>query len=293
MSTLTSFLGESKRRAFSILAALAMLNAALFGVLGITARGGGGVSVSFLDVGQGDASLIELGDGVQVLIDGGPPNGRLLAKLGELLPPTDRTIELVVLTHPELDHYGGFIELLRRYEVGAFVDTGVTKDVEAYGTLLSVIEERGMRRITLRAGDRIRYGTHVLTALSPDEARTHAKAMNDTGLVLAFEAGGARFLFTADIGAEVERAIARTLGEPFDVLKVAHHGSKFSSAAEFLAAVRPALALVGVGKNSYGHPTKEALGRLEATGARIYRTDRDGTVTVRVGNGAIKVFVER
>lgn len=294
LSALTDFLTASKARSFLALAVLAVLNAALFGTLGVAGHGTSDVSVSFLEVGQGDASLIELGDDVQVLIDGGPPNGKLLAELGDILSPYDRTIELVVLTHPELDHYGGLIALLERYEVSAFVDTGVAKDTGEYEVLLAALESRGVRRITLRAGDHIRYDEHVFAVLSPDEARTHARETNDTSLVLAFEsgppAGGARFLFTGDISAEVERAVARMLSEPFDVLKVAHHGSKFSSAAEFLAAVRPALAIIGVGKNSYGHPTKESLARLEAAGARIYRTDRDGAVTVRVENGHLRVF---
>ncbi|MBI2278565.1 MAG: MBL fold metallo-hydrolase [Candidatus Brennerbacteria bacterium] len=294
---IASFLEKSRRRTFLVLVALIILDAFLFGVLGAEGGENGGASVSFLDVGQGDASLIELERGVQILIDGGPPNGRLLAALGEIMPPIDRTIELVVLTHPELDHYGGFIDLLTRYDVGAFLETGVTKEVDAYSTLARILEERGVRRITLRAGDRVRYAENIVTVLSPDEALAHAKEKNDTGFVLAFEsdpsAGGARFLFTADIGAEVERAVAKIIDVPFDVLKVSHHGSKFSSDAQFLATVRPALAAIEVGKNSYGHPTKEALARLEAVGTKIYRTDRDGTITVRVENGRLRVFDER
>lgn len=270
-----------------------MANGFLFGSLGALPHSTQAPSVSFLDVGQGDASLIELENDVQVLIDGGPPNGRLTAALGEILPPYDRTVELVVLTHPELDHYGGLIELLDRYEVGAFIDTGVTKDVEAYEVFTKELEMQKVRRITLRAGDHIRYGTHVFAVLSPDDVLAYAKEKNDTSMVLAFESNGAQFLFTGDIGAEVERVVARSLAEPVDVLKVAHHGSKFSSAADFLSIARPALATIGVGKNSYGHPTREALARLEASGARVYRTDRDGSIVMRVENGAIRVFVER
>ena len=290
---IVSFIGASRRRAFLTLVALAMLNAVLFSALGTAERETAGVSVSFLDVGQGDASLVELGNDMQMLIDGGPPNGRLLAAIGKALSPYDRTIELVVLTHPELDHYGGLIELLRRYEVGAFIDAGVTKEVEAYGVLVKELTVRGVRRITLRAGDTIHYGTHTFTVLSPDDTLTYAKEKNDTSMVLAFESQGARFLFTGDIGAEVERAVVKAFDKPFDVLKVPHHGSKFSSVAEFLSAVRPTLAAIGVGKNSYGHPTREALARLEAVGARVYRTDHSGTITVQVENGVLRTFVER
>lgn len=290
---IVSFLTESRSRALLALGALVAANRLLFGSLGTLPQGMEVFPVSFLDVGQGDASLIELENDVQVLIDGGPPNGRLTAALGEILPPYDRTVELVVLTHPELDHYGGLIELLDRYEVGAFIDTGVTKDVEAYEVLTKELEIRKIRRITLRAGDRVRYGAHIFSVLSPDDTLAYAKEKNDTSMVLAFESNGAQFLFTGDISAEVERVVARSLAEPVDVLKVAHHGSKFSSAADFLSVVRPALATIGVGKNSYGHPTREALARLEAAGARVYRTDRDGTITVRIEDGALRVFVER
>jgi competence protein ComEC len=292
MSTVLSFLTKRSRRgAFFAFALFVALIVFLFGTFGAAARDDG-TTVSFLDVGQGDAILIGLGNGAQVLIDGGPPNGRLVAALGALLPPTDRTIEFVVLTHPELDHYGGLIELLRRYEVGLFAETGVAKDIEGYRTLLREVGERNVLRARLRAGDRIRYGARTFTVLSPDRERVHARETNDTSAVVAFEADGARFLFTGDISAGVERALSKELS-PFDVLKVSHHGSKLSSTAEFLGAVRPTLALIGVGKNPYGHPTKEVLARLEAAGARVYRTDRDGTVTVRVEGGTLRTFVER
>ncbi|MDP3975009.1 MAG: MBL fold metallo-hydrolase [Candidatus Jorgensenbacteria bacterium] len=290
MSTLASFLGASKRRAFFLLAALALANALLFSSLGAAYTDASGAIVHFLDVGQGDAAFVELPGGVQILIDGGPPNGRLLQKLSEVMPPSDRTIDLVVMTHPELDHYGGFIELLERYRVGAFLETGVTKDVDAYAALQATLAEQKVRRVALRAGDRVRYRGHVFTVLSPDEWTVLSKEPNDTSMVLAFETEGVRFLFTGDISAKVERLLAGVITEPFDVLKVAHHGSKFSSAAEFLTAVRPTLAAIGVGKNSYGHPTKEALGRLASVGARVYRTDRDGTVTVRVEDNSVRVF---
>lgn len=290
MFTLASFLGASKRRAFFILAALALANALLFSALGVAVSETNAVTVHFLAVGQGDAAFVELPGGIQILIDGGPPNGRLLQELSEVMPPTDRTIDLVLMTHPELDHYGGFIELLTRYRVGAFLETGVKKDVDAYAALHATLAEQKVRRVTLRAGDRIRFRDHVFTVLSPDEHTVLSKEPNDTSLVLAFKTNGARFLFTGDISAGVERLLVGAITEPFDVLKVSHHGSKFSSAAEFLSAVRPALAAIGVGKNSYGHPTKEALGRLEAAGARMYRTDRDGTISMRVGDGALRVF---
>lgn len=292
-TAIVSLLAESRSRALLVLGALVAANGLLFGSLGALPHDTRNFSVSFLDVGQGDASLIKMENDVQILIDGGPPNGKLVTALGEIMSPYDRRIELVVLTHPELDHYGGLIELLDRYEVGTFIDTGVTKDVEAYHVLMKELEVRKIRRLTLRAGDHIRYGTHAFSVLSPDDTLVYAKEKNDTSMVLALESNGAQFLFTGDIGAEVERVVAHALSKPVDVLKVSHHGSKFSSVADFLSIARPALATIGVGKNSYGHPTRETLARLEAAGARVYRTDRDGTITVQVESDALRVFVER
>ncbi len=280
-----------KRFIFLLFALLAVLNVWLFRALG--AGSSSDISVSFLDVGQGDAALIALENDVQILIDGGPPNGKLVGELGEMMPAHDRTIELVILTHPELDHYGGFIPLLERYEVKVFADAGVKKEIEAYEMLERLIAEKNIRRVVLREGDRIRYGSHIFSILSPDNARAESNAKNDTSIVLTFETNGARFLFTGDISVDVERALVPALTAPYDVLKVSHHGSKFSSAAEFLAAVRPTLATIGVGENSYGHPTSEALSRLTSSGARVYRTDRDGTVTVRVADRALRVFAEQ
>lgn len=296
MSTvLGQYFGASKRRALLTLSLLVTLNAWLFHALGVAPSSV--ASVSFLDVGQGDATLVTVRDGVQMLIDGGPPNGFLMQELGALLPPHDREIELVFLTHPELDHYGGLIDLIKRYGVGAFIDTGVTKDVDAYKTLIHTIEQHGIRRIMVRAGDRIRYDDHVFEIISPDERLAGANETNDTSMVMTLEAGPpggkVRFLFTGDISANVERTLTKIFTTPFDVLKVAHHGSKFSSTAEFLAAVHPSLAAIGVGKNSYGHPTPETLSRLASSGAHIYRTDRDGTVTVRIKDRALQVFAEQ
>ncbi len=250
------------------------------------------LEVYFFPVGQGDSELVMLPGGARVLIDGGPPNGRLLAELATVLPPFDRTIDLVVLSNPETDHFGGLMEVLRRYRVGALVMSGRRDDTSSYAAFEQVVVESKVPVVALGRGDRIRIGESMVTVLSPTPELFAGKAVNDASLVLELESRGARLLFTGDIGPKAERVVAESV--PFaDILKVAHHGSKFSSTASFLSAVRPKLAVIGVGRNAYGHPTPETLGRLTEGGAHVFRTDRDGTVRLVVDGGVIRVYRRR
>ncbi|MDO8469826.1 MAG: MBL fold metallo-hydrolase [bacterium] len=253
----------------------------------------------FLDVGQGDSELVEFpagggqAGGVQLLIDGGPPTGAVLRELGRALAPTDRYIDLVLMTHPQEDHFGGLIEVLRQYDVGAFLSSGRSRDTDAYRELIRVIEERGIRMVELGAGDRIRTSGGTVRILSPTPDLLRSDDLNDTTLVARVESGGVSALFTGDAGAPVERTLVRAGVSPVDILKVGHHGSKFSSSEEFLRALRPAVAVIEVGKNSYGHPTSETLARLRAAGAAIFRTDERGTIEVRLGGLGLQVFTAR
>lgn len=215
----------------------------------------GKLHVIFCDVGQGDASLIVKGD-FQMLIDTGPKNGGVVACLGRQIPFWDRQIEIFVNSHPQADHIGALAEVEGRYRIGKKWLAGV-------------------------AGDRIRYGNLSFDVLWPsDSLRSQAgrpSDLNQLSVVVNLVYGEFSALFTGDLGEAGERALARDgLLRQIDVLKVAHHGSKYSSSAEFLSAVRPKLAVISVGRNNYGHPTSEALERLKAVGARIWRTDKQG-----------------
>lgn len=218
----------------------------------------GKLHVIFCDVGQGDASLIVKGD-FQMLIDTGPKNGGVAACLARHMPFWDQQIEVFVNSHPQADHIGALAEVEGRYRIGKKWLTGV-------------------------AGDRIRYGDLGFDILWPAESSRVLGASTDPNqlsVVVNLVYGEFSALFTGDLGEAEERALARDgLLRQIDVLKVAHHGSKYSSSAEFLSAVRPKLAVISVGRNNYGHPTGEALERLKAVGARIWRTDKQGELEI-------------
>ncbi|MFZ2202017.1 MAG: MBL fold metallo-hydrolase [Microgenomates group bacterium] len=218
----------------------------------------GKLHLIFCDVGQGDAGLIIKGD-FQMLIDTGPKNGGVLACLSSHVPFWDHQIEVLVNSHPQADHIGALAEVEGRYRIGKKWLTGVT-------------------------GDRIRYGSLSFDVLWPTAGGRVLGAstdLNQLSVVVEINYGKFRALFTGDLGEEEELALEETgVLKRLDVLKVAHHGSKYSSAAEFLSAVRPKLAVISVGRNNYGHPTSEALERLKAVGSRIWRTDKQGELEI-------------
>ncbi|MBI2075211.1 MAG: MBL fold metallo-hydrolase [Candidatus Harrisonbacteria bacterium] len=250
----------------------------------------------FLNVGQGDSELILFpragGGTVKLLIDGGP-DAKLSDELGKALPANDRVIDLVLMTHPQLDHFGGFIEVLKNYRVGAFLGTGRKGTTGAYDELMRVIRERNIPYVTLARGSRITYGDTVIDVLSPSERNLASKELNDGCLVLRVQSDNVRALLTCDADANVERELAARDDVRADILKVGHHGSRFSSDALFLSKVQPKVAVIEVGKNSYGHPTKDALTRLATAGAQIFRTDKNGMVKIISDGGMLRVFTER
>jgi competence protein ComEC len=238
--------------------------------------------VSFLDVGQGDAILIQKGS-QQVLVDGGPSPQALNLALGKEMPFWDRTIELVVLTHPHADHLTGLVEVLRRYRVDKALYPDVDDGSPLYGEWLRLVGEDTQATIA-RAGEEIDLGDgviiEVLNPQTPPLAATDSDADNN-GVVLRLTNGRVSFLLTADIQREGEIGLLASQAElGSTVLKVAHHGSKTSTTPEFLAEVSPVAAVISVGENSFGHPSGEVIGRLaeELGEDNIYRTDEIGTI---------------
>jgi len=234
-----------------------------------------------LDVGQGDAILVIAPDGSQTLVDSG--RGRdVLRSLGRAMPFFDRTIERIVITHTDLDHVGGFPEILRRYRVEAAVLTGVQHDLPAYRALLHLLREKGIPVIVPRAGDRLDLGGVAADVLWPTKDLFGAvvKDTNATSIVLRV-GGGSGALLTGDIPASVEKAIAARGSPRAAVLKLAHHGSKTSSSELFLRGVAPRLAIVSAGRrNSYGHPHRIVLDRLVALGIAVQNTALQGDIAV-------------
>ena len=243
-----------------------------------------GLEVVFFDVGQGDSIFIGIGGRYQVLIDGGPGK-KVLEKLTQEMPFWDKTIDLVVLTHPEKDHLEGLIYVLENYEVKNIIWTGVineTKVFFAWQESLEKEKEQGASIKIVQAGEKIMIGEAVFEVLHPLEnlGEQRPKDTNKTSLVMRLDFGEADFLFTGDIYKEEELdLIASRADLDADVLKLAHHASKTSTSSEFLQIVTPEVAIACVGENnSYGHPHQEVITRLENLDIILLRTDVNGDI---------------
>ncbi len=248
--------------------------------------------INFLNIGQGDASLVILpgpSGSIKMLIDGGQPNGLLEKNLEKILPAGDRYIDLVMNSHPQLDHFGGFINLFKEYKIGAVLTSQATSENISWKELEKIIKEKNINRIILSAGDKIKYEDYQFDILSPGLS-DYAKDINDFSLVTILRANGIKAFFGGDISGEKEKDLADRYDVDVDILKVSHHGSRFSSNLEFLKEASPLVSVIEVGKNTYGHPTKEALSRLASISPQIYRTDLNGLVKIIIDNGGLKIY---
>jgi len=249
----------------------------------------GVLTVAILNVGQGDSIYIQSPTGVEVLIDGGP-NGTVLRELAGVMQLFDREIDALVATHPDADHTGGLVDVFERYEVGVFIEPGVTKNTAVFARLQAEVEEEGAPRVLARRGMSLELGHGaVLHVLYPnyDVSRLSSRDVNNGGVVMQLVYGSSTMLLMADVPKEVERRLMALDGGALksDILKVGHHGSRTATGLSFVNMVSPAAAVISVGKNSYGHPTNEALGTLAQSGAAILRTDQNGTIIFKSRGG--------
>jgi competence protein ComEC len=264
-------------------------------------RPDGRVRVTVLDVGQGDAILVEGDRGGRLLVDGGPDPDRLLVALDARLPPWDRRIDLLVLTHPHEDHVAGLALLLGRYRVGRTFEPGMIGPGPGYRAWQAALGRLGLHPSRLATGDRFGLDDIRFRVLWPDPGAVPTQpadtgtAINNVSIVLLGEVGRERFLLAGDIEEGIDPILVARGLPRVDLLKIAHHGSRTSSTGPFLDAVRPrvAVASAGVG-NPYGHPAKATLDRVAARGARVLRTDRNGSVEVTLdGRTELDVHPER
>ncbi len=273
---------------FSIVVDLFVWKQVVYGKISGEAR------IYFLDVGQGDAELIIFPGNVKILTDAGP-DSKILGQLEKIPQLADKYIDLAVISHPQLDHFNGFRYLTDRYRFGAFIYNGRSDsaNVQEWPDLIGKIKKNNIPLVKFGAGDRIKYRTGKIDFLSPNAGLSQSAELNDTGLVELVESGGIKALFTADIDSITENYLSSNFDIRADILKVAHHGSKYSSSAAFLKTVSPKVAVIGVGaRNNYGHPTPETLKKLSALAA-VFRTDQNGMITASVNGNKLVIFTEK
>ncbi len=245
----------------------------------------GRLHVTFLDVGQGDAILIETPSGNTALIDGGPAPSALFAALGEALPFWQRRLDVVVSTHPDLDHLGGLTPLTTRYQVGQVITNGFEARTPEFGQWQANLQAGGIQTLRAQTGAQIHLGDQVwLDVLAPGAELTHGTSAdsNNNSVVLRLRYGRFSALLPGDIEAVIEQKL---LDEgawlQATVLKTPHHGADTSSTLAWLQAVQPQLAVIQVGKeNSFGHPKPAILTRYRDLGIPILRTDQHGAVEI-------------
>jgi competence protein ComEC len=242
----------------------------------------------FCNVGQGDAILLYY-HSTQVLIDGGP-NQQVLECLSKHVPFWDRRLEAVVLTHAESDHLTGLIDVIHRYQVQQFILNDLNNNTAIYQEFSQAVKAEKTKVYSPQKGDQIKFGKITLNVLWPSTKMVlgvSSTNLNEEAIVLSLNYGHFDALLTGDTEIKTEESLHPNFADKaLEVLKVAHHGSKTSTGEEFLKRIKPALAVISVGKNNrYGHPTDEVLERLTEVGAKILRTDLAGEIEV-VSDGA-------
>lgn len=235
------------------------------------------------DVGQGDAILLKSSQGFDILIDGGPPSSAALNCLGKFLPPWDTTVELLVITHPDLDHIGGLVEVVRRYQVNKVITSGVSSANSYYQLLLKELVSRQIMVTTVKAGDLININPNFKVNILWPMATSSKMSTNYQSLVMKVNFGQTAIMLTGDIEQEAEAEILQVFVDlQAGLLKVSHHGSRSASSESWLKAVAPQAALISVGSNNrYGHPHPSVLRYLQNLGIVIFRTDQSGDLVWR------------
>ena len=290
----TAFMAKGRARLVGRLVLAALIAAVLVCGLVVPLKPLGAneyARITFIDVGQGDAILLESASGVTVLVDGGKEERALAAALRSR---GIRFLDAVVLSHPEADHMGGLEGALEACEVGLLVHPATKNDGQAH-VFLSRVEEMGVAVRIMRAGDCLSFEGLRLSAFGPPADVPEGVSANEYSLVLRVDAFGFSLLLPGDVEEEGEELLLRSPYElDCDLIKVPHHGGFSQSNEEFFSLVEPDIAVICVGRdNSYGHPAQVTVDALERMGCVVYRTDQRGDIVIHVMEGGYKIACER
>lgn len=243
------------------------------------------LNIYFLDIGQGDASYIKLPSGQDILIDGGPDNS-VLTELGKVMSFGDREIDLVILSHPHADHITGLLEVVKRYKVNEIWETGAEYPSATYASWKEEIKSQNIPDKYVSAGDEKIFDFVKIKVLYPPSSLENKTIdnINDASVVGRLEYDKFTVLFTGDAEKEIQDELLKSDESNnlyATVLKVAHHGSTNGLTEDFLKVVRPAVAIISVGKdNKYGHPSANTTNLLKKYATQIYRTDQNGSIEI-------------
>lgn len=240
------------------------------------------LQIIFLDVGQGDSILISRGS-FQVLVDGGKNGKLLLNKIGKYIPFWDREIEVVLATHPDQDHISGLINVLEEYSVGTIIRTEDANDTQTFKKFMENVNNEKAENISAKKGVKIIFSEGVeMEIIYPffEIGNIADNQSNSGSIVSKITSGENTFLLTGDLPKEQENLILDSgKNVSSKILKIAHHGSKYSTSSRFLEKVNPKEAIISVGKdNSYGHPNEEVINLLKEKNIGITRTDEVGDI---------------
>lgn len=244
------------------------------------------LTVAFLNVGQGDSIFIESPSGNQVLIDGGVGRG-VLRELSSVLKFYDRSIDVVIATHPDADHIGGLVDVLEKYKVDLILEPGVESDTNVYKSLeekVSSLEQSGkIKKILARSGMQIDLGGGAILEILFPEKDVSEWETNTASIIARLVYGENEFLLTGDSPSAIENYLVyKKMDLQSDVLKAGHHGSRTSSSDNFVRAVSPEYAIVSAGKdNRYGHPHKEVVDLFNKLNIKTLRTDTVGRIVFK------------
>ncbi|MDE6905399.1 MAG: MBL fold metallo-hydrolase [Lachnospiraceae bacterium] len=238
----------------------------------------GQLSVHYIDVGQGDATLITCGEDA-MLIDAGD-NNKGTALQSYLLSQNVKELDYVIGTHPDADHIGGLDVVITKFDCGTILLTEEEKDTKTYEDVISAMDYKGYKKTLPVPGDTYALGDASFTILAPVSINEDS---NDNSIALLLTYGTTRFYFEGDAGEEEEEQILSSgANVAADVYKIGHHGSKTSTTDDMLHAVNPSCAVISAGENNrYGHPHGEVLNKLRSAGIKTFRTDEEGTVVAK------------